>query len=524
MPLRADAHGGGGVGDAGQGLQCGIHLAQLDPAAAQLDLLVAAAEEDQPLRFRADEVTAAVGALPAEGFQWGVLLGVLLGVEVAGQADAADHELAAAAHRHRLTGLVDHGQFPAVQRKADPDRLLAGQQRGAGDDGGLGGAVRVPDLAALGDQALGQLGRAGLAAEDQQPDLTQVVRLPERGQCRHRGDHGDLLFHQPGTEVGAAAHLGAGYGHEAGSVAPGQPHLLAGGVEGHGQSGHDPVAGCDRLLGEEQRGFGVHEGGGAAMADGDALGLAGGAGGEDDPGVVLGAGPRGGRGTGVRVAGGVDARSGAQHGPHPGLAEDQLGALVRVLGVDGHVGGTCGEDGEDGHVQLVGPGRHAYADPVTEPHSGGREGAPTALDLDGQCPVGQPGGAVVQGELVGVLPYGGLEDVDEGTRRGGGPGGQPGGLAGLLVRPLVRLLVRLPVRLTLVEQSEFTTLRCGCHRPSCLVSGKPPGRRAEPGFAQVVPVQRQTALQSSASSRIFRLNPCAWLGRNGIAHRLVCEN
>lgn len=466
------ADGGGRARDAGQGLEGGVHLAQFDPAAAELDLLVGAAEEDEAFRFGAYEVAAAVGALPAEGFERGVLLGVLVGVEVAGEADAADHELAAAAHGYRLAGLVDDGQFPAVQREADADRFLAGQQGGAGDDGGFGGAVRVPDLAAFGDQALGEFGRAGLTAEDQEADLVERLGLPERGQGRHGGDHGDLLLHEPGAEVGAAADLGAGYGHEAGAVAPGQPHLLAGGVEGDGESCHDAVAGADGLLGEEQGGFGVHEGGGAAVADGDALGLAGGAGGEDDPRVVFGTGAGGGgAGAGLRCAAGVDALSAAEDRADPGLAEDQVGALVRVLGVDGYVGGAGGEDGEDGHVQLVGPGRHADADPVAESYPGGGEGLAPALDLDGQGPVGQSGGSVVEGELVGVGPYGRLEDVDEGAGGGGGPGGEAGRLAGLLQR--------LPV----VEQREFTVLRCDCHRPSRLV----PGTIRVAGGARVCP-------------------------------------
>ena len=79
-------YGGRGARDPGQRLERGVHLAQLDPPAAELDLLVGPPEEDQPLRFGLDQVTAAVGALPAEGLQRGVLLRVLLGVEIAGQA------------------------------------------------------------------------------------------------------------------------------------------------------------------------------------------------------------------------------------------------------------------------------------------------------------------------------------------------------------------------------------------------------------------------------------------------------
>jgi hypothetical protein len=51
------------------------------------------------------------------------------------------------------------------------------------------------------DEALRQLGRAGLAAEDQQADLVERVGRPERGQRRHRRDDSDALGDQPRAEV-----------------------------------------------------------------------------------------------------------------------------------------------------------------------------------------------------------------------------------------------------------------------------------------------------------------------------------
>ena len=84
----------------------------------------------------------------------------------------------------------------------------------------------------------------------------------------------------------------AGGRDEAGAVPPGEPHLLAAGVEGDGQAGHHPVARADGLVLQEHPRLGVDERGGAAVADGDALRRAGGARGEDDPGVVRGVGGR----------------------------------------------------------------------------------------------------------------------------------------------------------------------------------------------------------------------------------------
>ena len=63
---RGRLHRGGRGGDAGQGLERGVDLTELDPPAAELDLLVGAADEEQPVGVVDDEVAGAVGALPAE--------------------------------------------------------------------------------------------------------------------------------------------------------------------------------------------------------------------------------------------------------------------------------------------------------------------------------------------------------------------------------------------------------------------------------------------------------------------------
>ena len=115
----------GAAGDPGQRLERRVDLAQLDAATAQLDLLVGATEEEEALGIGAHEVTAAVGAVPPECRQRAVFLRVLVLVEVAGDADAGDHEFAGAAHRHGQAGGVDDGQLPAVQRQADAHRFVA---------------------------------------------------------------------------------------------------------------------------------------------------------------------------------------------------------------------------------------------------------------------------------------------------------------------------------------------------------------------------------------------------------------
>jgi hypothetical protein len=371
-------------------------------------------------------VAAAVGAVPAHRGQRRELRGVLLGVQVAGQAHPADDQLAGLAHADRVAVRADHGQLPAGQRQPDPDRALAGQRGGTGDHGGLGGPVGVPDLAALDGQPLGQFRRAGLAAEDQQPDVFERLDRPQRGQGRHGGDHGDPLLGQPGTQVDAAAHQRTLGRHQAGAVPPGQPHLLAGGVERHRQPGQDPVVRADRRLGgtgEEEPRLGVHERGGRAVADRDTLRGAGGAGGEDDPGVVVGSGPAR---PPLRRTPQRDGAAVAEHRADVRLAEDQLGALLRVVRVDRHVRRTGREHTEDRQVELGGAGGDTHADPVADADPVPGEQHPHRVDLLGQFAVGErlaavvDRAAVVDGESAGMRPHGVVEDVGEGAADGGG--------------------------------------------------------------------------------------------------------
>ena len=241
------AHRGRGPDHARHGQQRRVDLTELDPPAAELDLVVGAATEEQPGRVVHDEVATAVGPLPAEGRHRRVLLGVLGRVEVASQPDASDDQLAGGALRDRLPLGIDHGEVPAVERQPDPDRPLAGQLRTAGDHGGLGRAVGVPHLATGRHQPGGQLGWDRLAAHDQQPYAGQRLHRPQRDQGRDRRHHRDVVGDQPGPDVDAALDQRPRGRDQAGAVPPGQPHLLAGRVEGHREPGHHPVTRAQRV-------------------------------------------------------------------------------------------------------------------------------------------------------------------------------------------------------------------------------------------------------------------------------------
>ena len=384
-----------------------------EAAAADLDLVVDAAVEVQAVGLESDHVAGAVGALPAQGLHGRVLLGVLLGVQVSRQADSADHQLAGLPVAHRIARRIDHREVPAVQRQPDRHLTDAVQPDRAGDDGRLGGAVGVPHLATVTDQAFGQFRRAGLAAEDHHPDTGEHRIGPHRGEGRHRGDDGDPPIPQPRAEVEAGLDDRARRGHEARPVGPGQPHLLAGGVERHGQPRQDPVAGAQRRAGEEEPGLGVDERRGAAMRHGHTLGQAGGPGGEDDPAVVVHRRAAVSRGCGGAAGIGDEHAVGGVDGRDLRLTEHQLGALGGVVHVDGHVRRAGGEGAEDCQVEVRGARGHVDADPVAgddalvvHPPGGG-------VDRPRHLVVAQDAGAVVDARRVRVAGRRGVEHVEE---------------------------------------------------------------------------------------------------------------
>ncbi len=278
---------GGRRRHAGQRQQRGVDLAQLDPAAADLDLVVRATDEGQAVLIGAHQVTAAVRPRPAQGGHRREPLPVERRVEVVGQPDAADHQLADLAGRHPEAVLVHHREVPPVERPADAHRLPGMHPRTARDHRGLGRAVGVPHLALPDGQPVDQLGWARLAAEDEQPHGIEGGRRPQRREGRHGGDDGDPPVHQPRREVHAAADQGPRRRDEAGAVAPGQPHLLARGVERDGESGQHAVARPERSLAQEEPGLGVDERRGRTLAHRNAFRRTRRSRGEDDPRIVI---------------------------------------------------------------------------------------------------------------------------------------------------------------------------------------------------------------------------------------------
>ena len=204
---------------------------------------------------------------------------------------------------------------------------------------------------------------------------------------------------------------------QAGAVPPGQPHLLAGGVEGDRQPGQHPVAGPQRTLADEQPRLGVHERGGRAVRDRDPLGTPGGPRSEDHPRVV--AQRRRPRPAPGRPGPGTDRAALAEHHAHRGVLPDHVRALVGIVHVDRHIGAPRDQHGQDRHVQIEGPGRHAHADLVAGPDAEPAQRAGQRLDRPAQLAVGQHSPRRFQRGGLGMKGCRRIEDVDQGPCRRG---------------------------------------------------------------------------------------------------------
>ncbi len=273
-----------------QPVQCGVDLPQFDPPAADLHLVVGPADVDQARGLRPYEIARAVGALRAQRGRGAEASGFPGRVQVPRDARSRDHQLPFAAVPDGAPGSVHDGQLPARERQPDAYRASRQHPFRAGHDRRLGRPVRVPHLPARRREPPHELRRARLPARDEQPHPGERLVRPQRGQRRHRGDHRDAPVDEPRAEFVPRPHQPPRCGHQARAVPPGQPHLLARGVEGDGETCQHPVAGAERpvLPAQEQPGLGVDEGRRRTVRHRHSLGTAGRTGREDDPGVVLG--------------------------------------------------------------------------------------------------------------------------------------------------------------------------------------------------------------------------------------------
>ncbi len=388
-----------------------LDLAEFDPEAAQLHLEVRPADVLQP----------AVGQPPGDvagPVEPGAGRPVRVGDEAAGgeagaapvavrEAAAADVQLAGDAGRAGAQPVVEDERGEVRHGVADEAAFEA--RAALGDvvrrdvHGGLGDAVEVAE--AGGRQrvevvpALDHAGVERLPAEHDPPQGGQGAGVAAQGRfelAQRRGGEAEVgdpfLVEEAGELVGRAAGE-VGNDDQAGAVQQGAPQFPDRPVEGVAvEQRPDGVRAEAEVVPA-----GVEEAADVFVGDGDSLGAAGGARGEDEVGDVAGAagggGPHGRMGGDlVGVGGEVEGLPGAVGRPvgpvgddqgDGGVAEDQGRPVGRGGQVDRYVGSPGLEHGQD-RDGYGGGAFHQQPDPVAGADAAREEG------------VGQPVGAAVE--------------------------------------------------------------------------------------------------------------------------------
>ena len=205
-------------------------------------------------------------------------------------------------------------------------------------------------------------------------------------------------------------------------MAPGQPHLLTRGVKGDRKTGQYPITRPDWVVLQEHPRLGIDERRRVPVSNRNSLRNAGGARGEDDPGVVTDRGWAGAPAA-RRTRAAAEARFG-DHPDDPGFAEYQLGPLLRIVGVHRHIGRTSREHRQDGHVQRVAARGHPDSNPVAPADSPRGQPAHTLLDIGDHLRVCQLHRAVIDAGGVRVARGSVVENVDQSPRGRGLIGSQ----------------------------------------------------------------------------------------------------
>ncbi len=492
-----------GLAHPGEGEQGGFHLAQLDAVAAHLHLRIRATEElEDSVRAPAGEVSGAVEAGArggGEGVGYEALRGEggLLHV-AAGQAVAADEQLADDARGHGLAGGVQHVHLRVADGATDGDGVAYvrhGRHAVAGrEEGALRGAVagRHGDAQLLQDTP--HVRRAHhVAAGEQllhraQAGQVAVDHLREEAGGQVQG--GDAVLHQHGLQL---VHIRGRVGREDGQACAMEqraPDFQRGGVEGDGRQ--EQV----RLVGPEVRVVDAEDGaedGGVGRAD--ALGPAGGAGGEVDVREAAGQGRGRRRGDGLPGEGGVLQHHGSQALGGQLRLERARGdererarvlqhggeAFTRVRRVQRDVGAAGLEDGHQRDNQLQ-RALHGHSDARVGGHAqaaqvpgelvgayvqltvGELRDSELTLELDGDL-VGEagdhPGEDLGQGGVVRVLGGGGIPLHQHPLALLLGGDWRHGGVSGRMHGAGLRLLARGEV----LQGDDWQRQRAGVARP-----------------------------------------------------------
>ena len=169
----------------------------------------------------------------------------VIAVQVAGgQPDAGDPDFSELAPGCGLIRVrIENDNRIARQRPADRDRLVRGQFRQRRGDGGLGRAVRIQDGPPCAMPPDHQVVRAGLAADQQDPELRQL-RLDRRQQGRAAAEARDPSIPQEIGEFVCRAGVMPGRARDEGRAGHQRdPDLLHRKVEGNRHALIDTIAG-----------------------------------------------------------------------------------------------------------------------------------------------------------------------------------------------------------------------------------------------------------------------------------------
>ena len=374
----------------------------------------------RPVGLEAHQVAAAVGALPAERRHGGELLGVLGRVEVAGQPDAADDQLADLALGDRLA-LAASTTARSQPSSGRPIRTGASpvERARARDDGGLGRAVGVPDLAARrrpaasassGGQASPPKISSRTASSDSGGHSAASVGTVETTVMPRATSHGPRSMPLRTRDRGAgtrqapwrqASHISSQDASKAtdspaSTRSPGPERVRPAGRAGPRRRRTRPRSG-----GVTATPFGVpvepevkmiqaSSGGGRSDSDSASRSRR----------LVARSG---------RPA--VEGRRRPSASPKTSRARSS-----RVVDVDRHVGRAGHQHAQDRDVQLDAARRHPHADAVTAGDAGLGERRGHASGLGPELGVAQHHVPVVDRRGVGVHPGGGVEHVDERAR------------------------------------------------------------------------------------------------------------
>ena len=333
LDLVVDPQHHRGLADAGLVGQLRFDLAEFDTEAADLDLVVdAAVEDDVAGLVQADRVAGAIqhGIVDAAERVGDELLGGQFGAAMIAlcHAGAADQQFALLADPRRTHLLVDDVGGVVGDRPADGDGL-AGHDLGCGcDHRRLRRPIGVEDAPARPRPFLHDRRRQGLAAEQDEPQRGNVGRQ-DAEQRRHRVDHRDAGLRQQRRQLLRIAHRLGARDIERGADEIGRPDLFHREIEGDRRALEDDVVGADLVEGVP----GAQEMADVAVADDDRLGRARRAGGVDQIGRLVLAKASGAGGDRDAVIGGVERLGRPQGATRRGRARQPADAGHQALGL-----------------------------------------------------------------------------------------------------------------------------------------------------------------------------------------------